>query len=473
MNEQQGQQASFVKIIKGKLSLLIKIVFLFLFVTTATFGDELSDKLNKIDKQLNSLKELKEAGALGEKEYIQARKKLNAKADAARKAAAAKKKTKVVKKTTKQTGLSEKVTRQLEVIDKLLKDGVLTQEEYNKTRKNLLDKAKNEDVEIKEPKKRGLTPTVTIAKSNKISWEKAEIIYGDYRIYTHRPGGVKIKRISDGKQLVVISDNYKVKYYNGGKDVFDIEISKKERPSWEEESRERARKLKEAAQKALEDPLSLFKKKEFIPFDKNEHKLVLRKDGVKLLQYEGRFVPKHDAFFYQVFTGTFTPFHFYIKIRGKTAISLNMEMFNKKIDKAVAKAKKKLAVEYDVTEAQIDEIINKKVEEEADRAVNEALEEAVSQSVEQAIQESVGEAMSRGLVEAIEAATGEAIDDALEAELASAIDQEIARAVAMGIEEAAVTAGWQAYFDTLAAGGTEAQANAAAYEACGSACDGY
>ena len=33
----------------------------------------------------------------------------------------------------------------------------------------------------------------------------------------------------------------------------------------------------------------------------------------------------------------------------------------------------------------------------------------------------------------------------------------VADAVAMGIEEAAVTAGWQAYFDTLAAGGTESQ----------------
>ena len=81
--------------------------------------------------------------------------------------------------------------------------------------------------------------------------------------------------------------------------------------------------------------------------------------------------------------------------------------------------------------------------------------------------------MSEGLVNAIEAATGEAIDEALEAELAAAIDAEIAYAVSMGIEEAAVTAGWEAYFETLAAGGTEAQASSNAYEACGSACDNY
>ena len=61
----------------------------------------------------------------------------------------------------------------------------------------------------------------------------------------------------------------------------------------------------------------------------------------------------------------------------------------------------------------------------------------------------------------------------IEKELADAIDQEIALAVEMGIDEAAVTAGWEAYFEVLAQGGTYEEANAAAYEACGSACDNY
>ena len=52
-------------------------------------------------------------------------------------------------------------------------------------------------------------------------------------------------------------------------------------------------------------------------------------------------------------------------------------------------------------------------------------------------------------------------------------NKEIARAVAMGIDEAAVSAGWEAYFEVLAQGGTYEEANAAAYEACGSACDNY
>ena len=214
-------------------------------------------------------------------------------------------------------------------------------------------------------------------------------------------------------------------------------------------------------------------KKDKKKFDKNAHKLELFIEGKKVLHYEGRFVPKHKSFFYQVLTSDFQSFHFYIQMPGRASIALQMEGFNRKIDNAVRAAKERLSVEYDITMEQIDDIINDRVAEEADKAVQEGIQDAISQSVSEAIQQSVGEAMSAGLVAAIEEATGEAIDDALEQELADAIDAEIARAVEMGIEEAAVTAGWQAYFDTLARGGTEAEASANAYEACGSACDNY
>ena len=151
----------------------------------------------------------------------------------------------------------------------------------------------------------------------------------------------------------------------------------------------------------------------------------------------------------------------------------NINRFTKRVDKAVRKAKDRLSKEHNITLAQIDAIIERKIDREVDDAANEAIDRAVSESVTAAIEESVGAAMARGLVEAIEAATGEAIDQALETELGAAIDAEIARAVEMGIDEAAVTAGWQAYFDTLAAGGSEAQAVAAAYDACGGPCEGY
>ena len=45
-------------------------------------------------------------------------------------------------------------------------------------------------------------------------FEKMELIVGDYRVYTHRPGGMKIRRISDNKQLAVYGDKMNLKFYN-------------------------------------------------------------------------------------------------------------------------------------------------------------------------------------------------------------------------------------------------------------------
>ena len=211
--------------------------------------------------------------------------------------------------------------------------------------------------------------------------------------------------------------------------------------------------------------------KSIIPKDSIKFDLYIENE--KVLKVDGRYVNKHRAFFYQFLTTNYQPFHYYVVLQGRSPIAFNIKRFTKRVDKAVRKAKERLSAEHNITLAQIDEIIERKINREVDNAANEAIDRAVSESVAQAIEESVGAAMARGLVEAIEAATGQAIDDALESELGAAIDAEIARAVEMGIDEAAVTAGWQAYFDTLAAGGSEAQAVAAAYDACGGPCEGY
>ena len=79
--------------------------------------------------------------------------------------------------------------------------------------------------------------------------------------------------------------------------------------------------------------------------------------------------------------------------------------------------------------------------------------------------------MSQSIFDAIEQATGEAIDQALEDELANHIDQEIQRAIQDGLEEAAVAAGFQAYYDTLLAGGSIEEALKNASDACGAGCE--
>ena len=48
------------------------------------------------------------------------------------------------------------------------------------------------------------------------------MIFEDYKVITYRPGGIKVVRISDGKKLLHIVDNYKIKFFNNGEDVLSI-----------------------------------------------------------------------------------------------------------------------------------------------------------------------------------------------------------------------------------------------------------
>lgn len=436
----------------------ILIIFcVWFFNTLILFADNNSEELNKISKQLDSIKTLYENGILEKKEYENSKTKL------------LKRKASLQPKTvsTKSKKKSTDLTKQIEIIDKLLNDGVLSQEDYEKTKKYLIEK----EGEKKEKQKENYVPDpsqfkVNVKKSKGKAWEKAEIIYKDYRIYVYRPGGIRVETAS-GVKLVQITDNFKIRYYNNGESIVTIKKKEVKMPSIVDTINDQISSVKD---KTIIDKLLKPKKKKF---DKNAHKLELFINGKKILHWEGRYVEKHHAFFYQVLTADFQSFHFYIRIAGKAAIALRMESFNRKIDNAVRAAKKRLSAEYDITMEEIDKIINDKIEKEAGKAVEEGIKDAIEQSVSEAISQSVGEAMSAGLVAAIEEATGEAIDNAIQQELADAIDAEIAAAVAAGIEEAAVTAGWQAYFDTLARGGSDAEAAANAYEACGSACDNY
>ena len=402
---------------------------------------------------------------------------------------------------------ADDLAKQLSVLKKLYDDGILTEEEFTKTKSVLLERYEQKlitietDTEIKtetdtetktaslpkkvEPdKKKSLGEGLIVKEKGKTkssrSYEKMEMFYGDYKIYVSRPGTIKIRRVSDNKQLVVIQGELKVKYYNGGEGLFEIIITNKGRPTIEDDLAKTVEEIKETLKdpiKKLRDiltPRSKKKKdKDAVKRNKDDFKLEFKIDGVKLLHWEGRWVPRYKAFFYQVLTSGYQPFHFYIVMKGRPPFALNMEKFNKKIDRAISRAKTRLAIEYNITEAQIDKIIEEQTGRATEEAAQDAVKDAISAEVQAAIAQSVGEVMSEGLVNAIEAATGEAIDEALEAELAAAIDAEIAYAVSMGIEEAAVTAGWEAYFETLAQGGTDAQASANAYEACGSACDNY
>jgi uncharacterized protein YqgQ len=374
--------------------------------------------------------------------------------------------------TTAQAS-TENLQKEIEVIEKLYKDGVLTKEEFERTKKILIRNNKTKKkIEKNIPKKSQVEKfkasdlKINVeSKKNSKNFEKAEIIYKDYRIYTFRPGGIKVKRISDGKELLSITDNFNVKFKNNSESIIEVEYSEMKRPSFEDMVDFRVNQGKERGKQTLDvllDPVGSLKKygaklKKFsksgeideIKFKKDYKSLIpkesiylkLKIEGVPILKADGRYVNHHDVFFFQFLTSTYEPFHYYIKLRKKPSIALNMYSFNKRVDRAVRKAKDRLSKEHNISVAEIDRIIENRVNRETDDAINQSVESAVNDSVAAAIEESVGSAMAEQLTLAIEAATGEAIDRALTAELGAAIDAEIARAVEMGIDEAAVTAG--------------------------------
>ncbi len=446
------------------------ILFLFLFNTFLILDTNSNEELKKIDKQLKQVEDLYKSGVFDDQSYQ------NAKDELITRRLEVKKKINTKKNTNPDSKTLEK---QLEVIEKLLNEGVLSEEEYLKT-KTYLEKKQQEgtNIDLKDISSDDALEIATydlnVKKSpGRKNWEKAELIYKNYKIITFRPGGIKVVRISDNKKLVHIVDNYKVKFFNGGEKHIRIDKTVFKREKNLDPSKAIAKTLSDIKKLLQNTDEFLDPKKEKEIFDTDQHKLIMYIDDVKILKYEGRYVKKHKAFFYQVLTSRNQPFHFYIKIDAKKPIALNMEFFNAKIDRAIRKVKSQLALEYDVSEAEIQKIIDKQIGEATERSVEDAMEKAINDSVIEAIEQSVGEVLSANLVNAIEQATGEAIDASIEAELADAINAEIAYAVSIGIDEAAVTAGWEAYFEVLAQGGTMEEASAAAYEACGSACDNY
>jgi len=434
-------------------------------------------EIKKINDQLDSVEKLFESGVIDEETYNNSKKKLIDR----------KKTIETKAKSKNSTSQSKTLDKQIEVLEKLFNDGVISEEEFKKTTNFLKEKETlGENIDLNEISQSAATSyKLNVEKDRpgkkKWAWEPAELIYKNYKVETYRPGGIRVIRISDGKKLLQITANYKERYFNNGESVIKIEktVYQVDRAGTPDELVKNVEKSVSKSVSDLGELLSnpvekLFNKnKKKAIFDKESHKLELFIEGKKILQYEGRYVKKHKAFFYQVLTPKYEPFHYYIKIAGKNEIALHMGIFNAKIDKAVRKAKKRLAAEYNISEAEIERIIEKKIEQETDKSIEQEMEKAINKSVEEAIRQTVGEVMSAQLVNAIEEATGEAIESSIEAELAAAIDAEIAYAVSIGIDEAAVTAGWEAYFEVLAQGGTVEQASSAAYKACGTACDNY
>ena len=129
------------------------------------------------------------------------------------------------------------------------------------------------------------------------NFENMEMLFGDYRIYTHRAGGIKIRRLSDNKQLVVFSDKFKIKFYNDGDQIFDFILNEKK------------------------DSISI------------------KFRDIELFTWKGKYFSKYKAYFFQVIAYNNQPFHYYINLQAKPSSALNMENFELKIADAASKGK--------------------------------------------------------------------------------------------------------------------------------------
>ena len=326
--------------------------------------------------------------------------------------------------------ISADITSQLLKLNEMYRSGTITEEEFKKAKSILLkmDESKTEEAETKITKE---VITVNTFRDSSKEFEKKELIFDDYRIYTHRPGAIKIRRLSDNKQLAVFSDKFKIKYYNDGEGLFDFVL------------------------------------------DEKDEKIYIKFKGVELLKWEGRYVAQHNAHFFQLVTFNDEPFHYYIVLNGGKQIALNLKKFTKKIDKAVEKVKIRLAAKYNITIEQIELILkrrkdakNKELEgiigKKKDEILEEALRDSVDKELAKQLEETIGQAMAKEF-DAI-------IIEGMEAEFASLIDQAIQEAVSEGISQATAEAAVRAIMEVLGAGGSEAEAMAACRAIAGDAC---
>ena len=189
------------------LKKLLTIILLSFIFSNPSYSDTHSNDLKKINEQLNSIKKLFDTGVLDDTSYKTSKNRLDKK----KKILLSKNK----KKKKPSSNVSKTLEKQIEVLENLLKDGILSEEEFLKTKKFLIEKENSgNNISLEDTVSVPSTYLLNVKKVPGIkTWEKAEIIFEDYRIYTYRPGGIKIVRISDGKKLARITGNYKIKYF--------------------------------------------------------------------------------------------------------------------------------------------------------------------------------------------------------------------------------------------------------------------
>ena len=328
----------------------------------------------------------------------------------------------------------------LEKLKKLFEEGIITEEELNLAISKVEKQSKAKSSSKVKVRKINEDPSGT-------KFEKLEFYIDNFRVYTRRPGAIFIDNVLTGDHDVILKDNFKFEQTKNGKKYFEIK------------------------------------------YDEENLKTEIFYKGRMLMNWSAKFVRRHQATFHQIQLYGYIPFHFYIKIPGKKTIALNVDYFNKKIDKAVQKVKEELALKYnmsvndidrilDAQKGEIDKEVNKEIDkvisEEQEKLFNELTDKYIGKEIDEAItkeiEKAIGEEMAAAFIAYIEWASGQAIDDAVERELADEINAAINDAIQKGVTEAAATAAIEAMLIVYALGGTDAEALEACREIAGDAC---
>ena len=115
------------------INFLTVIILSFIF-SHPSFSDNHSKDLKKINEQLNSVKKLFDTGVLDQDSYKTAKDRLDEKKNILL--------SKNKKKLQPTSTISKTLEKQIEVLEKLFNDGVLSEEELLKTKKLLIEKEK-------------------------------------------------------------------------------------------------------------------------------------------------------------------------------------------------------------------------------------------------------------------------------------------------------------------------------------------
>jgi len=348
--------------------------------------------------------------------------------------------------------LNASITDDLLKLSKMYNEGLLSKQEFEKAKSILLEietiqtsESKKDDkknipkISKKTKKKSDVSSLIKIeriyvtenSKFTNKSFEKMKLTVGDFMIYTHRPGAIKIKKVSDNKQYAVIGDNLRVKYYNNGSDFFDINV------------------------------------------DKKNKELILKINDSTVLIWKGQYIQKAEATFYQMLAMGRLPFHFYVKLdTADNAFALNMEKFNRQIELAVIEVKEDLAEEYNLSISQIDQIIDQndmlaaygeKIPTNNQFSKTEQKEYELYNDLKKSIGDDNFKMLTSSTNDALQSEIKKTVSD----EVQVIIDETIRDAINSGIETAALQAGINALLDALMSGASWADALTAGQNACG------